>query len=226
MFRLLVCVPFTLAVAAGPASGQRLPDTFVPAHYTLWFGPDLRTETFRGRTTIEGRLTRPTASITLHAAELTFETVRIVADGRTDVAQVQTDASAETLTLTVPRPLPAGEVRLEFVYAGLLNDKLRGFYISKANGRSYAVTQMEATDARRAFPSLDEPAYKATFDISVTAATADTVLSNARQVSDVPGPETGHHTVTLGEVLRAAVTNLANSLQVLQARSHCFTMCW
>jgi aminopeptidase N len=40
---------------------------------------------------------------------------------------------------------------------------------------------MEAT--RRAFPSFDEPAYKAPFDISMLIDNGDTAISNA-QVSD------------------------------------------
>ena len=78
------------------------------------------------------------------------------------------DASRETATFTVPQPIAEGQATIQITYTGILNDKLRGFYISKANGRKYAVSQMEATDARRAFPSFDEPAFKATFDISMT----------------------------------------------------------
>jgi aminopeptidase N len=54
---------------------------------------------------------------------------------------------------------------------------------------------MEATDARRAFPSFDEPAFKASFDISLMIDRADTAISNGRIVSDTPGPEPGRHTI-------------------------------
>jgi aminopeptidase N len=89
-----------------------------------------------------------------------------------------------------------GPITIDVAYTGILNDKLRGFYISEANGRKYAVTQMEATDARRAFPSFDEPSFKATFDVSLTVATGDTAISNGRVVADTPGPDPGTHTVT------------------------------
>ena len=55
-------------------------------------------------------------------------------------------------TLTVLATIPAGPAEIHIRYTGILNDELRGFYLSKANGRNYAVTQFESTDARRAFP--------------------------------------------------------------------------
>src|SRR5688572_19488365 len=193
--RTLSAVVFAMLLAL-PAAAQRLSDTVVPEHYTLWFAPDLEKETFRGRETIQAVVTQPTASVTLHAAEIQFGEVRITSEGRTQTARVTMDPKAETATFTVPQRLAEGPVTIEVTYTGVLNDKLRGFYISKANGRKYAVTQMEATDARRAFPSFDEPAFKATFDISMTVAQADTAISNGRPLSDTPGPEPGTHTIT------------------------------
>src|SRR5687768_9446601 len=95
-----------LAVAAtlllvSPAAAQRLSDTVVPEHYTLWFAPDLAKETFRGRETIQAVVTQPTTSVTLHAAEIQFGEVRITSGGRTQTARVTMDPKAETATFTV-----------------------------------------------------------------------------------------------------------------------------
>jgi aminopeptidase N len=177
------------------AFGQRLPGTVVPEHYALWFAPDLREETFRGRATVGVQLKQPSTSVTMHAAEIAFGEVTITAGGRTQTARATVDADAETVTFTVPELMPAGAASIQIEYTGVLNDKLRGFYISKANGRSYAVTQMEPTDARRAFPSFDEPAYKATFDVTLVVDEGDVAISNGAVVSDTPGPEPGKHTV-------------------------------
>jgi aminopeptidase N len=200
MRRLFLVVSAVLLAA--PAFAQRLPDGVTPEHYTLWFAPDLAKATFRGRETIRVQVATPTTAITLHAAEITFDEVSITAGGRTQRARVTEDVKNEMVTFTVPQAVPAGAASIAVTYTGLLNDKLRGFYLSVANGRRYAVTQMEATDARRAFPSFDEPAYKATFDISLTVAAADTVISNGRQTSDTPGPDPGTHTVTFATTPR------------------------
>jgi aminopeptidase N len=134
--------------------------------------------------------------VTLNAAEINFSEVTITSGGRTQTARVTLDEARETATFTVPQPIAEGRATIQITYSGILNDKLRGFYISKANGRKYAVSQLEATDARRAFPSFDEPAFKATFDISLMVDSADTAISNGKQLSDTPGPEPGKHTLT------------------------------
>src|SRR5689334_270995 len=146
---------------------QRLPAGVTPTNYTLWFAPDLDKETFRGRESIAVNVAAPTTTIVLNAAEITFGEATIEDATGTQVAKVATDEKNETETITVARAVPRGAATVHITYTGILNDKLRGFYLSKANGRKYAVSQMEATDARRAFPSFDEPSYKATFAISL-----------------------------------------------------------
>jgi aminopeptidase N len=193
--RIRFGILLALLATAAPAAAERLATTVVPEHYTLWFAPDLQKATFRGRTTIRVRLSQPSSSVTLHAAEIAFGPVSIAAGGRMQDARVTLDAAAETATFTVPQAMPAGEATIQIAYTGILNDKLRGFYLSRANGRTFAVSQMEATDARRAFPSFDEPMFKATFDISLMVDAGDTALSNGAQRSDVPGPEPGTHTI-------------------------------
>jgi aminopeptidase N len=192
--RALICVLLCFGSAA-VAHAQRLPGGVTPQHYELWFAPDFQTDTFRGRAVIDVRLEKPAAAVVLHAVEIKFDEVRIAVGERSQAARVTLNEKDETATLAVPQELPAGPARITITYTGILNDKLRGFYLSKANGREYAVSQMQATDARRAFPCFDEPAYKATFSISMMVDEKDVAISNGRQISDTRGPEKGKHTV-------------------------------
>ena len=160
----LPCVLFFLA--CGAADAQRLPATVSPEHYDLAFDVDLAGARFDGTETIRVRLSEPSRRIVLHALELQFQDVTITAGGVGQKAGVTLERSTQTAVLTVPRTVPAGPAEIHIRYRGTLNDQLRGFYLSNANGRQYAVTQFESTDARRAFPCFDEPAFKATFSVA------------------------------------------------------------
>jgi aminopeptidase N len=181
---------------ATPALAQRLPATALPIHYDITVAPDLAAATFAGDETIRVRVPKPLSAIVLNAAEITFGDVTIASGGRRQTARVSLDEAKEQATLTVPEALPAGEATIHITYKGILNDDLRGLYLSQANNRRYAVTQLEATDARRMFPSFDEPAFKATFALTAIVDRADTAISNGAVVSDTPGPSAGKHTVT------------------------------
>lgn len=192
----------TLAGTAGPAFAQRLDGNVIPSRYDLAFDVDLAQARFGGVEIIDVDLTQPSRRIVLHALEIQFQEVTVEAGGQTQRAAVSLDAPTQTAAFTVPRAVPAGPARLHIRYTGILNDKLRGFYLSKANNRRYAVTQLESTDARRAFPSFDEPAMKATFKVSLTIDAADTAISNGRLLSDTPGPGAGRHTLAFSETAK------------------------
>jgi aminopeptidase N len=176
-------------------AAQRLPEIAVPDHYALKFSPDFNKNAFSGEETIDVRVLKPTSQIVLNAAEIEFEYVSISSGQATQKATVTLDTDKQTATLAVDHPIPAGPATIQTVYRGILNDQLRGFYMGKdSDGRKYAATQLWATDARRAFPAFDEPAYKAVFDVTVVADADMTVISNTRPVSDVPSAP-GKHTV-------------------------------
>ncbi len=178
-------------LVASLSFAQRLPTTVTPENYDLKFTVDLANARFDGTETIRVQLNEPTAAIVLNAAEIVFHDVTIGAEK----AAVTVNDRNETATLTVPRPLARGAHDIHISYSGILNNKLRGFYLSKTKTRNYAVTQFEATDARRAFPSFDEPAFKATYSITLVVDKSDTAISNGHIVSDTPGPGAGRHTI-------------------------------
>jgi aminopeptidase N/puromycin-sensitive aminopeptidase len=177
------------------AHAQRLPETVRPEHYTLALTPDLKAATFSGVESIDIVLKQPTAAITLNSAEIDFQSVSISAAGKQQTATVSSDKEKEQTTFTVADKLPAGKATIDIHYTGILNGQLRGFYLSKTARRNYAVTQFESTDARRAFPSFDEPAFKATYDVSLTIDAGDTAISNSPIATDTPGPAAGKHTL-------------------------------
>ncbi|PMB68004.1 Aminopeptidase 2, mitochondrial [Beauveria bassiana] len=94
------------------------------------------------------------------------------------------DEQRQTTTISFAGRLNKGDkAQLELTFDGQLNNKMVGFYRSgytKTDGtKGYiATTQMEPTGARQAFPCFDEPALKATFDITLIADHHLTCLSN------------------------------------------------
>ncbi len=139
---------FLMAVSANPANAQRLPQTVRPEHYSLTLKPDLKDATFTGEETIDVNLSEPTDHITLNAAEITFQNVMGYTPNfaRVPPAKVAVDKEKQQATFTFPFTLPAGQAILYIQFSGILNNELRGFYLSKTARRNYAVTQFESTD--------------------------------------------------------------------------------
>src|ERR1022692_4988338 len=192
MKRILAVLIFASA-AFSLAVGQRLPEVATPENYKLIFTPSLEKATFEGDETVSIRILKPTSEITLHAADITFAEVAITSGGSTQTAKVTPEKDKEMAVLTVEKQLAAGPAIIHITYTGVLNDEMRGFYLGKDDqGRKYAATQFESTDARRAFPSFDEPAYKATFDITAVADKGQVAISNQKIASDTPGPGEKH----------------------------------
>ena len=126
-----------------------------------------------------------TNNVLLNSAELNFDRAVFEASNGATInsSNVTLCEDSEVATIYFGQSLPLGKGKLHIDFTGILNDKLTGFYRSKyihPNGETCytATTQFEAADARRCFPCWDEPALKATFDVTLIADKDKTVLSN------------------------------------------------
>jgi puromycin-sensitive aminopeptidase len=175
-------VLMALSSAAGATS--RLPGDVVPRRYELTFRPDLTRAVFEGQERIELDIKKATARVVLHSVGLTLKDVVIEAGGRRQTAQVS-DAGDERVALAVAESLPVGTATVTLRFSGALSKKLNGLYLAELDGKRYAVTQFEPTDARRAFPCFDEPAYKARFSVTALVPKGLTAISNGEIVDEV-----------------------------------------
>ena len=172
-----------------------LPQNVTPRRYRLRLQPDLDSFTFSGDQAVDIEILEPTSSITLNAMDLWIRGASVSVDGTAIAAgTISLDSSNETATLEFGQELSTGPARLDMSFTGVLNDKLLGFYRSEyisqdGQARYLATTQFEATDARRAFPCWDEPARKASFDVTLVFAEGLQAVANTPAVEETsPGP--------------------------------------
>ncbi|MDQ1362085.1 MAG: puromycin-sensitive aminopeptidase [Acidimicrobiaceae bacterium] len=184
-------------------TAYRLPYSVVPSRYRLTLVPDLAGATFTGDVAIDVTVNEPVTDIVLNAAELTIDSAELTpanggdggAPGGTPLEPTSTslDADEERVILTFAGPVPTGPATLRLSFTGILNDKLHGFYRSSftdddGHEQLIATTQMEATDARRAFPCWDEPDRKAVFEVTLVVDEGLAAYSNGPIVEETPEP--------------------------------------
>lgn len=168
--------------------GERevLPSNVVPRHYDLTFEPNFETFKFDGFSSIDLDVVEDSKTISLNTLKLDLKSTTVLSDGAiiTDSPQITYDEAKQITHIELGKTIPAGaKVKLQQNFTGILNDDMAGFYRSSYTGPDgkpayIAGTQMEATDARQAFPCFDEPALKATFTITLIADENMTCLSN------------------------------------------------
>ena len=149
-------------------------DYFVPENYILDLKIDKIAKTIGGKVTIKGAA--KASKIKFHAPGLSVDEVK--ANGK----NVDFELVDGVLTLN---KVPRSDLTLELVYNGSLNENMEGAYLStyqyKKQTEIIVATQFESHYAREAFPCIDEPAAKATFDLKITVpehSTEDIILAN------------------------------------------------
>ncbi len=144
--------------------------------YDLFLDVDLRKLRFDGTVRI---ILDSETDVKLNSVEL--EIVEVEANGR----PVEYNLEGEDLSVKTGKF--AGELGIK--YRGSISDNLVGLYKAAYDGGYVASTQFEAASARRVFPCLDHPAYKASFKLTVKTDSDTSVISNMPPSSvKVEGP--------------------------------------
>ncbi|MFL6690469.1 MAG: M1 family metallopeptidase [Alphaproteobacteria bacterium] len=187
--------PSTSAQAAAkPAESvplAMLPRDMVPQHYRVTLTVNPTKPDFSGHTEIEVEVANSKTSYFIHGLDLRMQhAVAHLPSGDSVPAKYTQVHDSGVETLTFAKALPKGSARLAFDYTAPFNTSLSGLYKVTSRGDSYAFTQFENTDARRAFPSFDEPGFKTPFDLTVIAPAADKVIANTPLISSKPSGQT------------------------------------
>jgi puromycin-sensitive aminopeptidase len=167
----------------------RLSTAVVPRAYRLRIEPDLAASTFVGRVEIDLDVLEAVEAISLNSLELEVDAATLRSGDREIIsATPRANDELETLTFDFGEEVAPGDATLVVGFRGVLNDQLHGFYRSTyddANGETHviATTQFEATDARRAFPCWDDPAFKATFEVTLVIDESLGAFSNSAETS-------------------------------------------
>ncbi|KAI9780015.1 MAG: Aminopeptidase 2 mitochondrial [Candelina submexicana] len=169
-----------------------LPTNVKPLHYDLTLEPNFEKFTYEGKVVIDLDVLEDSTSIALNTLDLDLHATKVSSGNEviTSSPEISYNEDTQTTTVSLPKSLPKGsKAQLTHTFTGTLNDHMAGFYRSSYKGEGgekkyIATTQMEATDARRAFPCFDEPALKATFAITLIADKNLTCLSNMDVASE------------------------------------------
>jgi aminopeptidase N len=166
----------------------RLSKDVVPAHYKLEFELDPAQNTFVGRTEVDVTVRRPVSALVLQAHELTAVGATLISESGVarDIAVMpDKDNQLWKLSWKSGDLLIPGKWRLRIDYQGKVEQRGQGLYqveyrtdTKTDNLSRMLATQFEPTHARAVFPSFDEPAFRATFDIAITAPTSYEAVSN------------------------------------------------
>lgn len=169
---------------------EALPKTLIPYHYDLSVSAiDDVKETFKGLVKIYLTIAQDTDELHLNYRDLTVFQDRIsieVASTKKKIAVVSiTENKAKeffVIKFSEPVSVADGELHVTLDYDAIIQTNMAGFYKStyteKGEEKCMLSTQFEATDARRAFPCLDEPEFKATFTVDLTLKSEWVALGN------------------------------------------------
>jgi aminopeptidase N len=169
-------------------SVARLYQLFQPEHYDLRLEIDPEAMTFSGKVVLKGKKTGPPSErLTFHQKDLKITEAAITKHDKNgvspiNVSRVNNQDSLNEVRLHSDQKLYGGFYTVTMKFEGKITRPMNGIYpcFFKHDGKEKKLiaTQFESHHAREAFPCIDEPEAKATFDLTLITPAGETVLAN------------------------------------------------
>lgn len=166
----------------------RLFEGFHPSHYEIALTLDRSTMKLQGSVTITGKkVGRPSQRLTFHQKGLNVTEATVTCENRKGIEEIPITRINHQRTLEEVRLhsdglLYAGNYTITMSFDGVIDHLMEGVYYStfKQDGETKKIiaTQFESHHAREAFPCIDEPEAKATFDLSLNTDIGEVVIAN------------------------------------------------
>ncbi|HSW75301.1 MAG TPA: M1 family metallopeptidase [Candidatus Saccharimonadales bacterium] len=167
---------------------RRLFEGFKPSHYMISLNPNRDDMTIAGTVTIRGRKTgAPSHRLTFHQNGLSITKATITKHDKKEtrlltVDRINHQRSLEEVRLHSKDALYAGEYSVMLEFSGTITRPMEGIYpcnyMQDGRAKQFIATQFESHAARQAFPCIDEPEAKATFDLTITSPINEAVYAN------------------------------------------------
>ncbi len=167
---------------------KRLFDQFRPENYDLRLDIDRDAMTFKGAVTIQGKkVGRPAQRLTFHQKGLKITKATIIkhdkkGDQELEVARINNQNSFDEVRLHTQGMVYPGTYTITMEFEGEVTRPMNGiypcFFTHGGKEKELVATQFESHHAREAFPCIDEPEAKATFDLTLVSPVGETVIAN------------------------------------------------
>lgn len=177
------------AAAAPTPPVMRLGDLVTPLAYEAELTVVPTRDRFSGRIVVHAQVAKPTEFFWMNAKRLDIRTATVTAGGK-NLAATVVPGGTDFVGLKFASVVPAGRIVIAIEYDGTI-DRIdtAGIFRQPDGDNWYAFTQFESTDARRAFPSFDEPGWKVPWHLSLVVPASDTAVSNMPVASEEPYTE-------------------------------------
>ncbi|MDQ3034648.1 MAG: M1 family metallopeptidase, partial [Myxococcota bacterium] len=178
-------------IADAPPEGP-LPAGVTPQHYRVALEVVPSRERFSGEVEIRARLDQSMHRIWMHGAQMDVSDASIAVtndeDGSVTVIPARWEPSEREgiAALRAERAVGPGDVVIRIAFSAPFDRQLKGLYRVDVGDDRYAFTQFEATSARYAFPSFDEPRFKTPYDLELTVPESDVAIANTTAIETTP----------------------------------------